>query len=376
MARVVVLPGDGVGPEVTREAVRVLEAAGQLWGVAVRIEEHAVGGAAIDRFGDPLPRETLAACQGADAVLLGAVGGPAWDGRAGPRPEAGLLRLRQELGVYANLRPVVAMPWLAASSPLRPEVFQHVRYTIVRELTGGLYFGPRGRKGDRVTDTLVYTRREIARVTRVAFSLAAEAGTHVTLVDKANVLESSRVWREVVGEVASEYPYVPFDTELVDACAMRLCQDPGRYGVILTENLFGDILSDLGAGTLGSLGLMPSASLGDRSPGLYEPVHGSAPDIAGKGVANPLGAIGAVAMMFRYGLGHPEAADAIDSAVADAIEGGARTPDIVVAGERAISTREMGDRVLRSLAAVARARDTRLTDAPSRNALDFLEEMP
>jgi 3-isopropylmalate dehydrogenase len=356
MARVVVLPGDGVGPEVTREAVRVLEAAGQLWNVAVRTEERPVGGAAIDLVGDPLPEETLAACREADAVLLGAVGGPRWEGGSGPRPEAGLLRLRRELGVYANLRPVVAVAPLAAASPLRPEVFARVRYLIVRELTGGLYFGPRGRQGDRVTDTLVYTRREIARVARVAFSLAAEAGVPLTLVDKANVLESSRVWREVVGEVAAEYPYVHFETELVDACAMRLCQDPGRYGVILTENLFGDILSDLGAGTLGSLGLLPSASLGDRSPGLYEPVHGSAPDIAGEGVANPLGAIGAVAMMFRYGLAHPEAADAIEGAVADVLEAGARTRDIALPGEATLTTREMGDAVLRALWARARGK--------------------
>ena len=357
MPRVVVLAGDGVGPEVTREAVRVLEAAAALWGIGVRTEEHAVGGDAIDRTGDPLPEATLAAARAADAVLLGAVGGPRWEG-GGPRPEAGLLRLRQALGVYANLRPVYAVPWLASSSPLRPERFQGIRYTIVRELTGGLYFGPRSRSGDRVTDTLVYTRREIERVARVAFSLAAAVGARVTLVDKANVLESSRVWREVVGEVSAEYPYVAFDHELVDSCAMRLVQDPGRYGVILTENLFGDILSDLGAGTLGSLGLMPSASIGDRGPGLFEPVHGSAPDIAGTGRANPLGAIGAVAMMFRYGFGQPDVADAIDTAVLDVLEGGARTQDIAAPGERALTTAEMGDRVLRSLAQAARATAT------------------
>ncbi len=355
MARVVVLPGDGVGPEVTREAVRVLETAASLWGIGLRLEEHPVGGAAIDAVGDPLPEATLDAARCADAVLLGAVGGPRWEGPAGPRPEAGLLRLRQALGVYANLRPVVAVPWLASASPLRPERFQGIRYLIVRELTGGLYFGPRGRSGDRVTDTLVYTRREIARVARVAFSLAAAEGVRVTLVDKANVLESSRVWREVVGEVAAEYPYVPFDHELVDSCAMRLVESPGRYGVILTENLFGDILSDLGAGTVGSLGLLPSASLGDRGPGLFEPVHGSAPDIAGQGRANPLGAIGAVAMMFRYGLGQPQVGDAIEEAILDVLEAGARTADIADAGERVLTTAEMGDRVLRSLAQAARA---------------------
>lgn len=355
MPRVVVLPGDGVGPEVTREAVRVLEAAAALWGVGLRMEEHAVGGAAIDAVGDPLPETTLAACQASDAVLLGAVGGPRWETAGGPRPEAGLLHLRQSLGVYANLRPVTAVPWLAAASPLRPERFQQIRYLIVRELTGGLYFGPRGRSGDRVTDTLVYTRREIERVARVAFSLASAADAGVTLVDKANVLESSRVWREVVGEVAAEYPYVPFEHELVDSCAMHLVQDPGRYGVILTENLFGDILSDLGAGTVGSLGLLPSASLGDRGPGLFEPVHGSAPDIAGQGKANPLGAIGAVAMMFRYGFGQGRIADAIETAILDTLEGGARTADVAGPSEAVLTTSEMADRVLRSLARAARA---------------------
>ncbi len=353
MARVLVLAGDGVGPEVTREAVRVLEAAGALFGIAVRTEVGLIGGAAIDAGGAALTAETLERARAADAVLLGAVGGPRWDG-PGPRPEEGLLALRSALGVYANLRPVRAVPGLAASSPLRPEHFRRVGYTIVRELTGGLYFGPRGRSGERVTDTLVYTRREIERVARVAFALAAARGERVTLVDKANVLESSRVWREVVGEVAAEYPYVGFDTELVDSCAMRLVQDPGRYGVILTENLFGDILSDLGAGTVGSLGLMPSASLGDRSPGLFEPVHGSAPDIAGRGIANPLGAIGAVAMMFRYAFGESVAADAIDDAILDVLEAGARTADIATPGERVLGTRAMGDAVLASLARAVR----------------------
>jgi len=355
MPRVAVLPGDGVGPEVTREAVRVLQAAAGLFGLSVGVEEHPVGGCAIDLEGDPLPPATLAACRRADAVLLGAVGGPAWEKGGGPRPEAGLLRLRRELGVYANLRPIVAVPALAGASPLRPEVFATVRYTIVRELTGGLYFGPRSRRGDRVTDTLVYTRQEIARVARTAFGLAGHMGRHVTLVDKANVLESSRVWREVVSEVAVEFPYVPLETELVDACAMRLVRDPGRYGVILTENLFGDILSDLGAGTLGSLGLLPSASLGDHAPGLYEPVHGSAPDIAGRGTANPLGAIGAVAMMMRHAFDQPTAADAIEGAVDDALAAGLRTPDIAAPGETAVGTRETADAVLRALGSRVRA---------------------
>lgn len=370
MARIVVLAGDGVGPEVTREAVRLLETAAALWHVPLRIEEHLVGGAAIDATGDPLPPETVEACAGADAVFLGAVGGPKWEGRTGRRPEDGLLALRAALGVYANLRPVWAMPALSDSSPLKAERFASIHYTIVRELTGGLYFGPRARHGDRVTDTLVYTRHEIARVARVAFGLAsfAGAGAHVTLVDKANVLASSRLWREAVAEVASEFPYIPFDMELVDACAMRLCQDPGRYSILLTENLFGDILSDLGAGTLGSLGLMPSASLGDQAPGLYEPVHGSAPDIAGRGIANPLGAMGAVAMMFRYGLGQPGIADAIEQAIARVVTDGARTPDIAARGEATIGTAAMGDLVLGALSRASRQawRTASVAAAPDR----------
>lgn len=354
--RVTVLPGDGVGPEVTTQAMAVLRAVSALWHLPVETEEYPVGGAAIDQTGDPLPKETLDAAKHSDAVFLGAVGGPRWDGGA-RRPEEGLLRLRRELEVFANLRPVRAVPYLAGPAPVRPEVHRSIEYVIVRELTGGLYFGESGRVEDGRYDTMVYRRSEISRVSRVAFSLAAAAGAKVTLVDKANVLSTSRLWREVVGEIASEYPYVAYDTELVDSCAMHLVQDPGRYGIILTENLFGDILSDLGAGTLGSLGLLPSASIGGHGPGLYEPVHGSAPDIAGQDLANPLGAIGALAMMLRYSLGAEEAADAVDGSITDALAEGMRTMDIAAPGQDTVGTAEMGVAVLRALDRRARERD-------------------
>lgn len=360
--KVVLLPGDGIGPEVIRQAVRVLRrVAEDAIGVPLELSEEFVGGAALDRYGDPLPSETLRACRKADAVLLGAVGGPAWDD-APVRPEAGLLRLRKELAVFANLRPIRRSPALSASSPLRPEVVAHVDYLIVRELTGGLYFGPHGREGSRVFDTLVYRKSEISRVAKVAFRQAAARSETVTLVDKANVLESSRMWREVVTEVSREFPGVAWTTELVDSCALHMVQDPGRYDVILTENLFGDILSDLGAGTLGSLGLLPSASLGDRAPVLYEPVHGSAPDIAGRGRANPLGAIGAVAMMFRHSFGRPKAADLVEAAIEDVLTAGARTADLAGPGERPFSTDEMTNAVLKAI-------DRRLTEEEGGKAL-------
>lgn len=354
--RVTVLPGDGVGPEVTEEALGVLREVGALWHLPIEFDVHLIGGAAIDATGDPLPPATLDAARRADAVFLGAVGGPKWDG--GPRrPEEGLLKLRRALEVFANLRPVRAVPYLSAPAPVRPEVHRTIQYVIVRELTGGLYFGDSGHTADGSYDTMIYRRSEIARVSRVAFALAAAEGTHVTLVDKANVLTTSRLWREVVGEVASEYPYVPYDTELVDSAAMHLVQDPGRYGVILTENLFGDILSDLGAGTLGSLGLLPSASIGNRGPGLYEPVHGSAPDIAGRGIANPLGAIGAAAMMLRYSLGAEEAARAVEASITDVLAEGLRTPDIAASGQATVSTTEMGEAVRRALRRRMKTRD-------------------
>lgn len=353
--RVTVLPGDGVGPEVTTQAMAVLREVSALWHLPIETGEFPIGGAGIDRTGDPLPEETLAAARGSDAVFLGAVGGPKWEG-AVRRPEEGLLRLRRELEVFANLRPVRAVPYLSGPAPVRPEVHRAISYVIVRELTGGLYFGESGHVEDGCYDTMVYRRSEIARVTRVAFSLAAAAGSKVTLVDKANVLSTSRLWREVVGEVACEYPYVTYDTELVDSCAMHLVQDPGRYGIILTENLFGDILSDLGAGTLGSLGLLPSASIGGRGPGLYEPVHGSAPDIAGRNLANPLGAIGAVAMMLRYSLGADGAADAVDASITDVLADGLRTKDIVAPGQTVVGTTEMGAAVLTALRRRAKER--------------------
>lgn len=354
--RVTVLPGDGVGPEVTAQAMTVLRDVVALWRLPLQTSECLIGGAAIDATGDPLPEETLAAARASDAVFLGAVGGPRWDGQA-RRPEEGLLRLRRELEVFANLRPVKAVPYLTGPAPVRPEIHRAISYTIVRELTGGLYFGESGHVPDGCYDTLVYRRSEIARVSRVAFALAAAQGLKVTLVDKANVLSTSRLWREVVGEVAAEYPYVAYDTELVDSCAMHLVQDPGRYGIIVTENLFGDILSDLGAGTLGSLGLLPSASIGGRGPGLYEPVHGSAPDIAGRDLANPLGAIGATAMMLRYSLGAEPAADAVEASITDVLAEGLRTADIAAPGQPRVGTTEMGAAVLRALHRRAGSRD-------------------
>ena len=353
---VTVLPGDGVGPEVTAQAMAVLREVEELWHLRIETAEFPIGGAAIDAAGDPLPTATLEAAQKSDAVFLGAVGGPRWDAGA-KRPEEGLLRLRRELEVFANLRPIRAVPYLTGPAPVRPEIHRTIQYVIVRELTGGLYFGESGRVANGCYDTMVYRRSEIARVTRVAFALAAAEGSHVTLVDKANVLSTSRLWREVVGEVASEYPYVTYETELVDSCAMHLVQDPGRYGVILTENLFGDILSDLGAGTLGSLGLLPSASLGSRGPGLYEPVHGSAPDIAGRNLANPLGAIGAVAMMLRYSLGAEEAAQAVEASITDVLADGLRTKDIAASGQSTVGTDEMGQAVCRALDRHAKSRN-------------------
>jgi 3-isopropylmalate dehydrogenase len=337
--RVVLLGGDGIGPEVCAAARTVVDAAGERFGFAVAWEEHAVGGTALDATGEPLPPSTLAAAREADAVLLGAVGGPRWDDpNAARRPEDALLALRSELGLFANLRPVRAHPALASASPLRPEVRQGADLLIVRELTGGLYFGrPKGRATEEgvetAVDTLRYARPEIERIVELAFELAAGRRGHLTSVDKANVLASSRLWRQVVDELAARHPDVQVEHVLVDSTAYLLMTSPTRYDVIVTENLFGDILSDEAAAIAGSLGLLASASLGERPTahgrfGLYEPVHGSAPDIAGRGVANPLAAIGSAAMMLRWSLGETDAADALDAAVDGAIADGPRTPDL------------------------------------------------
>jgi 3-isopropylmalate dehydrogenase len=328
--RIAVLPGDGVGPEVCAEAVRVLAATG----LPLRFQEAAIGGAALDAGEAALPAATRELCLAADAVLLGAVGGPRW------RPglaEAGLLALRSALGVYANLRPVRG---------------EGADLLIVRELTGGLYFGqPRWRTHDEAVDTLRYTRAEIARLVRVGFAAARGRRRHVTSVDKANVLETSRLWRETVAEVAAEYPDVAVEHLLVDACALALVQSPQRFDVIVTENMFGDILSDEAAVLAGSIGMLASASLGD-GPGLFEPVHGSAPDIAGQGIANPYGAILSAAMLLRHGLGEVAAAAAVERAVADAIADGVRTRDMAPPGADWATTAEVGTEVARRVTEV------------------------
>ncbi len=348
-ATIVLLPGDGIGPEVVREARGVLETIAARFGHALTFEEHLIGGAAIDATGDPLPAATLAACRRADAVLLGAVGGPKWDDpKARVRPEQGLLAIRKALGLYANLRPVRVHPALAAVSPLKAERIEGVDILFIRELTGGLYFGwPRFREevgdGRRAVDTLEYTEQEIRRVVTLAFKLARTRRKRVTSVDKANVLESSRLWREVTIEVAAGFPDVALEHQLVDSCAMRLVTAARTFDVIVTENMFGDILTDEAAVLAGSLGLLPSASVGDGTRGLYEPIHGSAPDIAGKGIANPTGTILSAAMLLRHSLHLPEEADAIERAVREVIADGARTPDTVLdSSQKTVSTTELG----------------------------------
>jgi 3-isopropylmalate dehydrogenase len=345
---IAILPGDGIGPEVTTEAVRVLRAAADVFGFEIEATEHAIGAAGVAEAGDSLPPRTAAAVVNADAVLLGAVGHPSLAAAEGRRrPEAGLLALRKLLRAYANLRPVTVHPALCHASPLRPERLEGVDLLIVRELLGGLYYGePKGMSHSEAFNTMRYTVPEIERVARVAFEAAQTRRRHVTSVDKANVLEVSQLWRETVTRVAGEYPGVQLEHLYVDFAAMRLVANPAAIDVLLTENLFGDILSDEAAVLSGSLGLLPSGSVGD-GPGLFEPVHGSAPDIAGRGIANPLGAIASVAMLLRHGLGLTDAAAAVDQAIFSVLASGARTPDIARAGERTMGSREIGESVAR-----------------------------
>jgi 3-isopropylmalate dehydrogenase len=347
---VAVLPGDGIGPEVTAEALRVLRAVADLFGFGIETAEYAIGAAGVAEAGTSLPARTREAVTQADAVLLGAVGDPALATAEGERrPEAGLLALRKLLGAYANLRPVAVHPALRHASPLRPERLEGVDLLIVRELTGGLYYGePRGRQHDAAVNTLRYTVPEIERVARVAFEAARKRRGGVVSVDKANVLEVSLLWRETVTRIGRAYPDVRLEHLYVDFAAMRLVTDPARIDVLLTENLFGDILSDEAAVLAGSLGLLPSASIGD-GPGLFEPVHGSAPDIAGRGVANPIGAIASAAMLLRYGLRQPEAATVVDQAVAGVLKAGLRTADLARPGERAVGSRAMGEEIARRI---------------------------
>jgi 3-isopropylmalate dehydrogenase len=349
-ARIAVIAGDGIGPEVTAEGVRALERVARKFGHEFTMNAAPFGGAAIDLTGDPLPKATLDECLAADAVLLGAIGGPKWGPSARVRPEQGLLRIRKELGLYANLRPIKLHPALRDASALKPEVLDGVDLVFVRELTGGIYFGEKTRTATHATDLCSYSVTEIERITRVAGRLANARGKKVVSVDKANVLETSRLWREVSERVIkAEFPGVALEHMLVDSTAMHLIRRPRDFDVLLTENMFGDILTDEGAMLASSLGLLPSASIGDGRRGLYEPIHGSAPDIAGKGIANPIGTILSAAMLLRHSLGLEAEAAAIEKAVSDVIRDGARTADFAGKDHSALSTRQMGEAVLAAL---------------------------
>ena len=346
-AKIVLLPGDGIGPEVVYSAKGVLDTIAAQYGHHFSYREHLIGGCSIDAYGTALTEETLATCQGADAILLGAVGGPKWDDpNAKVRPEQGLLGLRKGLQAFANLRPVKPHPDLVDASPLRPERLEGVDLVVVRELTGGIYFGePRTRRpvegGVQAIDTMAYTDIEIRRVAHLAFKLARGRRGKLTSVDKANVIETSRLWRQTVNEVAPQYPQVTLEHILVDAAAMYLLQRPASFDVILTGNMFGDILTDEASVLTGSMGNLPSASLGEGGPGLYEPIHGSAPDIAGKGIANPIGTILSTAMMLRYSLKLEAEAQMVEKAVDAVLSAGHRTRDLARPGETALTTKEI-----------------------------------
>jgi 3-isopropylmalate dehydrogenase len=349
LLHITTLPGDGIGPEVTGQAVRVLQAVADSSGHKLKVTEKNIGGAALVANNDPLPPDTIAACLESGAVLLGAVGGPAFDSYpAKLRPEAGLLRLRKELGVFANLRPALCIDGLENLSPLRAEVVGGTDVMIVRELLGGLYFGERSTKGEsgrrRAVDTMAYSEPEIERIARIAFQLAGQRQKKLTSVDKANVLDCSRLWREVVNRIGSEFGDVQLSHMYVDSAAMALVSRPTQFDVILTENMFGDILSDQAGAVVGSLALLPSASVGGKV-GLYEPIHGSAPDIAGKGIANPLGAILSAAMLLRHSFKLEAEATSIETAVREVLAEGHRTRDLAGKGESSISTSEVGELV-------------------------------
>lgn len=352
--KITLLKGDGIGPEIVNQAVKVLDCATEKFGFGVTYDEALLGGCAIDATGVPLPDETVAKCKASDSVLLGAVGGPKWDSQPGNnRPEAGLLGIRGALGLFANLRPSVIFGPLKSASPIKDKIIGgNLDVMIVRELTGGIYFGERGRKEvngqPAAWDTEMYTIGEVERIARVAFDLAMKRNKKLTSVDKANVLESSRLWRETVKRVAEDYPEVELNHMYVDNCAMQLVRNPRQFDVILTSNIFGDILSDEASMIAGSIGMLASASLSGSKLGLYEPIHGSAPDIAGQNIANPLATILSVAMMLRYSLDQSEAADAIEAAVAKVLET-YRTPDIYEEGFTKVGCDEMGDRVCEAL---------------------------
>ncbi|MFP7494650.1 3-isopropylmalate dehydrogenase [Terribacillus saccharophilus] len=351
--KIVLLPGDGIGPAVAEAAASVLQQVADNFSHTFKFDKKAIGGAAIDSAGEPLPADTLQACQDADAILLGAVGGPQWE-RNPPhlRPEKGLLQLRKGLGLFANLRPVKTFPSLLSSSPLKQEIVEGSDLLIVRELTGGLYFGTpseRRNAGQTVVDTLLYERKEIERIVETGFQSAMLRNKRLASVDKANVLESSKLWREIVDEKSKDYPEVAVEHMLVDSTAMKLITNPTYFDVIVTENLFGDILSDEASVLTGSLGLLPSASLRDDELGLYEPVHGSAPDIAGQDIANPLGAILSAAMLLRYSFGMEEEADSIEAAVDNVLQSGYGTQDMHVDTANIVGTARMTSLVIEQL---------------------------
>jgi 3-isopropylmalate dehydrogenase len=350
-ALITALPGDGIGPEVTAAGLRVLEHVAQTRGHRFDVDEHLIGGAAIDALGNPLPDDSIASCLKSDAVILGAVGGPQWsDPNAAVRPEQGLLGLRARLQVFANLRPVQILAALADASPIRAERLRDVDLLVVRELTGGIYFGEKTRDATSASDLCRYEVGEIERIVRVAAQLAMQRRKKLCSVDKANVLETSRLWRDVTSRlVAGEFPDLELEHMLVDAAAMHLINQPARFDVIVTENMFGDILTDEASMLSGSMGMLPSASLGETSRGLYEPIHGSAPDIAGRGIANPCGMIASIALMLRHSLQLPAEAAAVEAAIEAAIAGGARTGDLAARGETPLSTEEMTDAVIRQL---------------------------
>ena len=350
-AVIVLLPGDGIGPDVTECARNVLEVVAKKYGHDFTYKEELMGGAAIDACGDPLPPPTIASCETSDAVFLGAVGGPKWsDPSAAVRPEQGLLKLRSVLGVYANLRPVKIYDELSSASPLKLEILEGVDLLVVRELTGGIYFGDKTRSETTASDLCIYHTHEIERIVRVAAKLAEGRRKRLCSVDKANILNTSRLWREVTDRViAAEFADIELETLLVDAAAMHLLSRPADFDVIVTENMFGDILTDEASMLAGSMGMLPSASLGDSKRGLYEPIHGSAPDIAGKGIANPCAAIASAAMLLRHSLGLEDEAAAVESAISAAIKAGARTADIAAIDDATLSTSEMSDAITRYL---------------------------
>ena len=341
---ITVLPGDGIGPEVTAAAVRVLKAAAKEFNLEITLQEKPFGGTSIDQFGEPLTDDTLQTCLQSDAVLLGAVGGPKWENLPQrQKPEAGLLGIRKALGLFANIRPAKVYPAFVNNSTLKAEVLRGTDFVVLRELTGGIYFGqPRGYNAEKGWNTMVYEKYEVERIARKAFEIAALRNKRVTSVDKANVLDVSQFWRDVVAEVHKEYPKIELNNLYVDNAAMQIVRDPRQFDVILTSNLFGDILSDIAGMITGSLGMLPSASLGEKHA-LYEPVHGSAPDIAGQGKANPIAAIASVAMMFGYSFEMTKAAQIIEQAIEKALEAGYRTADIFQPGTKLVGTEEMGD---------------------------------